>query len=821
MNMKNVLLVCALCAVSSGIAFDVALQNQDGTPYQNEGKVQLMVERSRDICGVETIRCKVVSLCDNVQMLRIVASDEFKGATTLWDGKEEIKPSGKRISVPLYMDFRFLMVASWNDAGGVAIAAGAEDFNSYADGILDGDSLSVSVHSTLMGKGAEYVCRFHRVPFSPKYAIREAYARYYRLYPARFAKHPDVHPGYYGICAEYASWQSPNPEACRFMNASWEWCFGADRSWGDLLNSVNPTGKRATDYMWVDLKYFERGGGKLRKVASEKITKERFDEIQRGRFSNGYYCGIANGFYTMSLANVSRKHAEPYADSHATVHGFGLNDYHYTTEIFAFPECSWGVELRRQLAELMPRWDIAGMAFDVSSARSVYRGEKLKSMKNVSWDKFGPGVVRGVANAKMFEYLHTLKNSKIPGCPGAAVNTKYQHVSDMLYADTVMHETTPWDNKLPFPMHSRLALGEKALTLWEGYSPKSFDPNYAKWPDGRLDMLKIDLGRFAVHRSLAACASLPIRYTSEYVARISHVFVRLNAAGWKPVIGADVDGVEWELARYGLGEKSFIVACNLTNQTRRAEIQVYPDEIATALVGERSDAKGFLYAPFYGGSAENVFSGGRMHVNAEVGALLVNVLEAVGSVDGEGSLSAEWEGDGCGRMTLKLSSKDFRGRVHCRSSIEGYLAEKNTAVDFKGGETVLINYCDASLAAVADAVDSLDLTDLSKVALRHANDIESKEIAERFEFFFKSATFPKDPKAAKKYRSPVRKALDAGLKPFTVRLGSVEVHAEDRMEFSGFARRVLNVLNAKRYPGYGLKTKMEPCDAEHFRFLRY
>jgi hypothetical protein len=297
--------------------------------------------------------------------------------------------------------------------------------------------------------------------------------------------------------------------------------------------------------------------------------------------------------------------------------------------------------------------------------------------------------------------------------------------------------------------------------------------------------------------------------------------VRLNAAGWKPVIGADVKGPDWELARYGLDERSYMVACNLTNLARRAEIQVYPDEIATALVGERSSAKGFLYVPFYGGSAANVFSGGKMHVNAEVGALLVNVLEAAGKVDGEGSLSAEWEGDGCGRMTLKLVSRDFRGRVLCRNSIEGYRAEGPCAIEFKGGETVRVRYCDAALAAVADAVDSLDLTDLSKVSLRHAEDIESKEIAERFEFFFKSATLPENPMAAKKYRSPVRKTLDTGLKPFTVRLGPVEVHADDRIEFSRFARRVLNVINAKRYPRYTPRPKMEPWDAKYFTFLRY
>ena len=816
--MKDILFAGAFFVSMTVSAFEVVLQDCDGAPYRQDGQVELSVERRLDVCGVETMRCRLTSLSDRVQMLRIVATDEFKSATCAWNGKDEMPPPARRLSVPLYMAYTFLMVASWNNSQGVALAAGAEDFNSYADGIFDGDTRSVSVHATLMGKGSEYVCSFHRVPFSPKYGIREAFARYYRLYPQRFLRNPRVLPGYYGISAAYASWQMSNPEACRFMNATWEWCHGADRSWGDLLNTVNPTGKNRTDYTWVkDLKYFRRDGGRMRKVANAGLTRERFDEIQRSRFANGYWCGVANGFYTMALANVSRKHAEPFGDSHATENGFGLNDYHYTTEVFAFPECSWGVELRRQLAALMGKFDLGGMAFDVSSPRSVYRGVRLGAMKNVSWDQFGPGVVRGVANAKVFDYLHSLTNSRLPGCPGAAVNTKYQHVSDMLYADMVLHETTPWDHPLPFPMNSRLALGEKGLTFWEGYSPKSFDPNYMKWPPGRLGMLKNDLGRFAVHRSLATCASLPYQYCSEYVARISHAFVRLNAAGWKPVVGAMPGCGDCELARYGLGARSFIAVCNLTNLTRKIDLVVYPDEISTGLVGERSNDKGFLYVPFYGGTADNVFGDGRMQVSVSVGALLANVLEAAATVDGAGHLSASWEGDGCGRMTLRLTSNGFCGRVVCRETIEEYRIAGTAVLDFKGGETMRVEYCDAALAAAAHAIEGLDLSDLSGLVVEHAPDVDSREIAERFRYFFRSAGRIADDKDG----PSVRIAENRSLRRLGIRIGALEVLCGDRLELSRFARRVLNVINAKRYPAYGPKPKMEPQDAVHFKFMRY
>ena len=811
-----------LCAAASP-AFDIVLRNQDGSPYDAKGKVSMSVERKSDFGGIETIRCRVVSLCDEVQMLRISAEDTYRNAKCVWDGKDEIKPPVKRMSVPLYMAYRFLMIASLDGQGGSALAAGAEDFNSYVDGIFDGDSRAISVHASLLRKGAEYECSFHRIPFCAKYGIRDAYARYYRLYPRRFFKDSRVFPGYYGICAEYASWQSPDPDQCRFMNAGWDWCYGSDRSWGDCLNLVNPTGKKTTDYMWVDPKYCDRNGRK-HQMDSRKLTREEFDEIQRERYSNGYYCGVANGFYTMALANISKKYAEPHPDSHATENGFGMNDYHYTTEVFAFPECSWGVELRSQLAKLMKKCDLGGMAFDVSSPRSVYRGERLKAMKNVSWDQFGPGVVRGVANAKIFDYVRTLKNSRLPGNAGVAVNTRYQHLSDMLYIDTTLHETTPWENQHPFPLHSRLALGEKGLSLWEGYSLKTFDPNYLKWPEKDRAMLINDLGRFAVHRSLATGASLPLYFASEYVARISHAFVRLNEAGWKPVIGATTADGEWELSRYGLGENSFIVACNLTNEIRKARIDVYPEEIATGFVGGYSNAKGYLYVPFYGGVAENRFANGnvaRMNVSAEVGALLVNVLEAVATVDGAGSISASWEGDGFGRMTLKLVSRGFNGKVSCRSAVEGYRAVDNCTISFNGGETVLVRYCDEALAKAADAIAALDLSDLKGLSVAHATDVDSKEIAERFAYFFKSVTKPKDGKKAARYRSPVKVVEDGSLNPLSIRLGALELSAVDRITFSVFARRVLNVLNEMRYPEYGPRPKMDPWDAKYFIFMRY
>jgi hypothetical protein len=172
-------------------------------------------------------------------------------------------------------------------------------------------------------------------------------------------------------------------------------------------------------------------------------------------------------------------------------------------------------------------------------------------------------------------------------------------------------------------------------------------------------------------------------------------------------------------------------------------------------------------------------------------------------------------------MELKLTSIDFNGRIACRKTIEGYHTENAVEIELKSGESTRLEYCDRSLANASDAILSLELNDLTKLNIEHASDADSKEIAERFAFFFKSVTLPKDAKAAKTHQSPVRMAMNGKLKPLCVRLGSLEVTADNRVQLSQLARRVLNVLNAKRYPMYTPTPKMESSDAKYFNFLRY
>jgi hypothetical protein len=828
--MKRFAAVVAIAASLACCGFEVTLTDVGGKAFDHAGRVDFRQERSVGANGVETIRCTLTGMADATQMVLVVAKEDVPGATTVWDGNREFPKAKAAFTRPLLMAKYFLMGAAWGEGGGVALASGAEDMTSYEDLVSEphdgGVRLSLAVHASLLGKGGRYECTFHRFAFSPKYGIRDAFARYYPLYPARFGRSAAVNPAIYGISAEYASWRFPAAESCRRNNATWEWCHGAGRSWGDPLNTEIPVGPKNKDYTWAENLKFSLRDHRDYAYRNEGLPLAEFDRVQTSRLANGYFCGVANGFYMMALANLSNKIAARYPDSQVTENPFASNDYFYSAEIFTFPECSWGREIRRQLALLVKKHDLGAIAFDVSRPRSVYRGERLREMTNVGWDGFGPGVVRGVGSAKLFEYIRTLPNKKISGNCGVIVNTKYQHVTDMLYADTMMIENTPWDHAPPFPLEFRLALGRKGLTLWEQYEPRSFDPNFNKWPKEDQERFYHDLCRFAVHRSVVAGASLPTWYLTEYVSAYSHAFVRMNDAGFQPVIGAQIGGAGWEMARYGLGEGSYIAICNETNVSRKAELEVFPDEIASGIVGgARGMAAGYIYAPFFGGKACQTLGGGTQRLSCEVGPLLINVLEAVGSADGAGELAAEWSGDGVD-VRLAIESKSFKGKVALRDSFESLGREGERVRTLAPGERIEVVYRDAAFAAAVAPVRDFAFmaADGKKPSFTTAyaeDGGDSRDMADRISEFFWSMTFPKGLKKRHLHKMEVPRAGDAALPAHTLVLKDaagrmVRLAAADREEFSRLVRRFLNVLNAFRYPDYRAGAQM---NAEERKFI--
>ena len=823
--------VCGCCRIAAGL--DVAVDGGDG---------KLHVECARSVeCGVETVAVEVRSLVDGPVFAKIVATQRVGRADVVWDGMKERKAAKAAFAEPLLAHHHFLMGAAWDAKDGTALALGAEDLPSFAElssaplagGAVD---LAVTVPAAFLRKGARFACRFHRVGFSPKYGIRDALARYYPLYPARFKRDPRVNPAVYGTSAQYACWRGPDPERCRLMNATWEWCIGAGRTWGDPLNREQPVGAKDTDYCWGNEHTFADRTGRFRSYDNPKLSREEFARMRDGRFAAARYCGVANGFYMMALANISNVIAARHPDSLVTENPGIPNDYPRSTEVFTFPECSWGRELRAQLAQLVKECDIAAVAFDVSRPLSIYRGVRLREMDNVGWDSHGAGVVRGAGSAKLFDFIRTLPNKAVPGNCGVVVNTKYHHLSDMLHVDTMMMESEPWSRPPPFPLALRYALGEKGLTLWEGYSPRSFAPDFAKWPEEDQHQLLRDLARYAVHRSFATGASLPCGFLTEYVAKMSNAFVAMNDAGWKPIPGATADGGGWEIARYGSGDGCYLAVCNETNAPRRVALDVWPGEIAAGTVGGRAgDADGYLFAPFFGGEAEMRCGGKAEKVGCDVGPLLANVLEAAGTLKGRGSISAGWSGD-FDAVTLAVKSADFAGELRLRKSFGSYVLDGEDVRTVSAGGKIEVKYRNTALLGLCGKVRAFPFADgegRRPFRIEHAADGASKDMAERFEFFFwKAMTPPPDKAMEKRIRRNGRKPFvacreNAKLSPRTVVLRPLEKGAEpiavtapDDEGLSRLVRRVIGVINRERFPGYVPAVEMPLDERARFPFVR-
>mgnify|MGYP003314864150 CR=1 FL=1 len=759
----------------------VSLADADGRPLA-DSSVELKVVRSeRD--GVSSVRAEVTGRASAPRQIRLEARLEFgSGAKEIFDGARLRAPDGIRTNA--LWSGAFPLTAVLDGRKGVAFAMDAEGYYPYVDFISTPQALVMSARVALLGPGAKYEAEFLTFGFDAKYDVRDAFARYYALYPRLFRKRPGTTHAVYGPCAHYASWRQADPERCRFMHATWEWCIGAGRFWGDPLGTERLVGKKGEDYTWDPEFRFTDRSGRPRIFLNEEVSTEEYRKFRDERLGFGSYCGVENAFYVMVLANISHAIAARHPDSVAVGPTCTRGSYPASTEVFTFPECSWGRETRRLLAELSATADLSAIGFDVARARTEYRGERLRAMRNVGWDKDGPAIPRGIANGKLFDDLRGVRTKD--GREVALVvnsDTRY-HMSDIFHADVMMAECAPWHRRKPFPILDRLAMGEKGVTLWEGFRPKDFDAGFPRWPAADQDRFVNELARFTVHSSLRTGAALPCGFTSGYTALFSQAWNALVEAGWKPVPGALAADGDWEVTRYGRGAESFLAVNNLVRSARTCELMVFPEELATDRAGGKGrSASGYVFAPYFGGRARQVFGPDGEKVSVSVGPQLATVLECVATASGRGALEANWEGD-FETMRLRIVRKGFKGRISFRPSIGHYRLERED----DAGTVYRTTELPGALAAIR-AARGFD-------EIRHAPDADSADQAARMAVFFRRAGSPADGKGPRLVR-------DDSLGARTVAVAGFAVSADNRGKLAERIGRFLDVVNHERFPHYG------------------
>ena len=224
--------------------------------------------------------------------------------------------------------------------------------------------------------------------------------------------------------------------------------------------------------------------------------------------------------------------------------------------------------------------------------------------------------------------------------------------------------------------------------------------------------------------------------------------------------------------------------------------------------------------------------GDAQRVSCEVGPLLVNVLEAAGTLRGKGRLAARWSGDfDAVRLTVKAS--DFNGEVDLREQFGTYVREGTRTRKIAAGETIEILYRNTQMPDVLAKIRAFPFADTDgkrSFRIEHATDGASKDMADRLEYFFWRAM---DAKAkAKTIRRNGRKPYvacreKAGLPPRTVvlrgnakKVEPIVLSATDDEAFSRLVRRIIDVINAERFPSYGPDVTMLPEERARFPFRR-
>lgn len=186
--MRLIAMMMGMTVVSAFAEIEVRLVGADGKPVP-EGTFQLEVNRNTTVDGIETAACKVRNEAAGAQQLRIIGRVALDGkAMVAYDG-HDTRVLKDTVSRPFFKDDAFMMGAAWGGGGeATAFALGAESGVQVADFTATKSALEISVPVAMPKKGVECETVFHAFPFAEIYGVRDAFARYYPLYPQRFLR---------------------------------------------------------------------------------------------------------------------------------------------------------------------------------------------------------------------------------------------------------------------------------------------------------------------------------------------------------------------------------------------------------------------------------------------------------------------------------------------------------------------------------------------------------------------------------------------------------------------------------------------------------
>ncbi len=799
--------------------------------------------------GISTVSFKLKSLREIPQMLKIVCSlkmDRPNGE--LFDGKKHFPYNSKRnlkINNLNMLEYgSFPMVAFWNKHEAAALAVGAGELHSSirlsGNNTNDKIVLSLTLNAAFLHKDSTYNGTFHLINFNSKYGERDALARYYTIYPKIFRKNMSINPKLHEPSAAYRSWIYNNSEDCRLAGAGWEWCIRANRRSGDVDDSHYNYNSLAPMSLNRTFKYFEANGNYIREPA-EKLSHTQWLEIQKKRLGNAKVCGVVNALYTCGLSQVERQLAEQFPDSIAGKNSFGpvkLNGpapQDKSLSIFVFAQTGWGAEIRRMIRNVAKR-NVAAMAFDTPRGSKVYRGQALGRMDNVSWDKLGPFISRGVANAFLYQDVRKIKAGKFQMGVVNNVN-EMENIYDCFFTDTTMIEANPWRFAPPWPLGHRYAMGEKTISWWEGYHLEEFVPNYKKLSKTEFAEYIRGLGDYCARRSFRLGISYPPHFSlnSEYLQKLLPAFKLCNKLGWKIIPGIKIVSGKCSTARYGQGMNCIFTLQNISKKNQAVKAQVYFKELYSDSL---DDIKGkpLVLADFYGNSINNDYGQGKQFVNVKILPHKLDVLESVAVLQDSpsGNIRTCWNSDLNTAILELIPNIDCK--IELRKSFGPYVIDqRNTVIKLKKSHPVKITYVNSRMKISKRQIENYNFS-TPKLNILYRKGSDSKYFAERIANFLhatsrKNVTIKEieslpafsvlittEPNLAAQIKLPINKKTQCYIDS---EKQTIVLQSFNATDLDTITNDFLNAVNRIRFTKYPDNVKILPENRSMFNSWRY
>ena len=443
----------------------------------------------------------------------------------------------------------------------ICLALGANPhqlFSYYSSGIEDG-ILYKSV-KLVIDPGMTESVEFIEFKTPAKYGYLEAVARYYELFPECYTRRQNIDQRICGVAetsqykVEHAAHELLREDRRRFK-CDWIWSMHANSEIGLAF-------PEADDY--------NPHGTFVEEPALGKSREEFLDYVRQAYEWGDQSAAMA--FYVLPQVLDWRIMKEKYPDAewvdskNATLAAIDFSDEsNHLKYAPAGAILPWGNSFQARMLS-----DFKNVAEKIRPSAFAFdnvegpRMDFAQHAQNCPGRAFSDGkvyVTQGVAYGKLMEYVRELPGRK-PGLKMGVTGNHPGSYHTAAFTDAAIFEAGPWTDTA-YTAAMRLDMGEKPLVYW---GPKEF-PDFELYKGAALEKKLTEINYwlflFALRYGILPNAAHNLKGYALMRERLP-LLKKLQAAGWKPVPGAQEISGMLALQRYG---RNYLAVVNETEKS--------------------------------------------------------------------------------------------------------------------------------------------------------------------------------------------------------------------------------------------------------------